>query len=160
MILFDPYNAVFQDGYFVSCFDRIQELLPEPVDNRHGRVTPDAAHNGSGSGKRVDALGEEHAGGSLAEFADGIEDHSSRCGAYGDGQAERFPFHRHAVDLRVVLVPAGDTRFIEHHGHLEGRVLAEIELGDPDEPFAKPEWLGEEVTSDPRYYNVNMLQSL
>ena len=46
------------------------------------------------------------------------------------------------------------------HGHLEGRVLAEIELGDPDEPFAKPEWLGEEVTGDQRYYNVNMLQSL
>lgn len=42
------------------------------------------------------------------------------------------------------------------HGRLEGRVLAEIELGDEHEPFAKPEWLGEEVTGQPQYYNANM----
>ena len=42
------------------------------------------------------------------------------------------------------------------HGRLEGRVLAEIELGDENEPFEKPEWLGEEVTGQPEYYNANM----
>lgn len=41
----------------------------------------------------------------------------------------------------------------EFHGRLEGLVLAEIELGEEDEPFDRPEWLGEEVTGDPRYYN-------
>lgn len=42
------------------------------------------------------------------------------------------------------------------HGRLEGRVLAEIELGSEDEAFARPEWLGEEVTGLPQYYNANM----
>jgi CYTH domain-containing protein len=42
------------------------------------------------------------------------------------------------------------------HGRLDGRVLAEIELGDEHEPFERPEWLGEEVTGLPQYYNANM----
>lgn len=42
------------------------------------------------------------------------------------------------------------------HGHKEGLVLAEIELGDEQEPFERPEWLGEEVTGQPQYYNANM----
>lgn len=42
------------------------------------------------------------------------------------------------------------------HGRLEGRILAEIELGDENEPFERPEWLGEEVTGQPQYYNANM----
>ena len=42
------------------------------------------------------------------------------------------------------------------HGRLEGRILAEIELGDEHEPFERPEWLGEEVTGLPQYYNANM----
>ena len=42
------------------------------------------------------------------------------------------------------------------HGRLDGRILAEIELGDEREPFSKPEWLGDEVTGLPPYYNANM----
>jgi CYTH domain-containing protein len=42
------------------------------------------------------------------------------------------------------------------HGRLEGRVLAEIELTEENEPFAHPAWLGEEVTGQPQYYNANM----
>ena len=42
------------------------------------------------------------------------------------------------------------------HGRLEGRVLAEIELGDENEPFVRPDWIGEEVTGLPQYYNANM----
>ena len=42
------------------------------------------------------------------------------------------------------------------HGRLDGLVLAEIELGSEDEPFARPEWLGDEVTGLPQYYNANM----
>ena len=42
------------------------------------------------------------------------------------------------------------------YGHKAGLVLAEIELGDENEPFEKPEWLGEEVTGNPQYYNANM----
>ncbi len=42
------------------------------------------------------------------------------------------------------------------HGRLEGRILAELELGTEDEPFLRPEWIGEEVTGQPQYYNANM----
>lgn len=36
-------------------------------------------------------------------------------------------------------------------GALEGIVLAEIELEDEAQAFARPDWLGEEVTGDPRF---------
>jgi len=58
---------------------------------------------------------------------------------------------------------------IEHEGHYwavdeflgvnAGLWLAEIELMSADEEFAKPVWLGREVTDDPRYYNVNLAQN-
>ena len=41
----------------------------------------------------------------------------------------------------------------EFHGENDGLVMAEIELGSPDEPFERPSWLGKEVTDDKRYYN-------
>jgi len=42
------------------------------------------------------------------------------------------------------------------HGRLDGLVLAEIELGDENEPVSLPDWIGEEVTGQPQYYNANM----
>lgn len=39
-------------------------------------------------------------------------------------------------------------------GDNAGLVVAEIELDQEDEPFIKPDWAGEEVSHDPRYYNV------
>jgi len=44
----------------------------------------------------------------------------------------------------------------EFHGENQGLIVAEIELEHEDQVFAKPGWLGEEVTGDPRYYNVNL----
>jgi CYTH domain-containing protein len=41
----------------------------------------------------------------------------------------------------------------EFAGSNTGLIIAEIELADKDEEFEKPEWLGKEVTSDPRFYN-------
>ena len=37
-------------------------------------------------------------------------------------------------------------------------VVAEIELPSEDHPFEKPDWLGEEVTDDPRYTNSYLSQ--
>lgn len=42
----------------------------------------------------------------------------------------------------------------EFYGENEGLVMAEIELNSEEEAFEKPEWLGEEVTNDERYYNA------
>jgi adenylate cyclase len=42
----------------------------------------------------------------------------------------------------------------EFHGENDGLVVAELELDSEDEPFARPPWLGPEVTQHRRYYNV------
>lgn len=42
------------------------------------------------------------------------------------------------------------------YGDNKGLVVAEIELQSEDEHFDKPDWLGEEVTDDPRYLNCNL----
>jgi adenylate cyclase len=56
--------------------------------------------------------------------------------------------------------------FVKHENHLweidefdgenAGLIVAEIELNALDEIFAKPNWVGEEVTQDVRYYNNNL----
>ncbi len=47
----------------------------------------------------------------------------------------------------------------EFHGDNEGLVVAEIELSDENEPFDKPDWIGEEVTDDTRYYNAQLVKN-
>jgi len=39
-----------------------------------------------------------------------------------------------------------------------GLVVAEIELHSVDQPFEKPDWIGEEVSDDARYYNANLIR--
>ena len=41
-------------------------------------------------------------------------------------------------------------------GHNEGLILAEVELKSEDEEFISPDWLGEEVTGIPKYYNSQL----
>jgi len=47
----------------------------------------------------------------------------------------------------------------EFLGQNSGLWLAEIELNDENEPFDTPDWLGEEVTHDRRYYNSQLSQN-
>jgi adenylate cyclase len=44
----------------------------------------------------------------------------------------------------------------EFEGDNAGLIVAEIELGHPDEEFDKHDWIGEEVTHDVRYYNTSL----
>ncbi len=44
----------------------------------------------------------------------------------------------------------------EFDGENEGLIVAEIELEAVGEMFAKPDWIGAEVTQDVRYYNNNL----
>lgn len=46
----------------------------------------------------------------------------------------------------------------EFYGDNEGLIVAEVELSDEDEEFEKPEWLGEEVSGDPKYYNAMLMK--
>lgn len=44
----------------------------------------------------------------------------------------------------------------EFHGEQEGLVVAEIELEYEEQVFEKPDFIGKEVTDDPRYCNANI----
>jgi adenylate cyclase len=46
----------------------------------------------------------------------------------------------------------------EFHGENEGLVMAEVELDREDERPPLPDWLGEEVSHDARYYNANLVR--
>jgi CYTH domain-containing protein len=45
----------------------------------------------------------------------------------------------------------------EFAGENQGLVVAEVELDSPDQPLELPDWVGEEVTHDPRYLNANLV---
>lgn len=59
------------------------------------------------------------------------------------------------IDKTRYLVKNGDLCFEidEFYGDNEGLTMAEIELPDEDTEFQRPDWLGEEVTGDKRFYN-------
>lgn len=66
------------------------------------------------------------------------------------------------IEKERFLVPAADGHTWEvdiFHGENEGLVVAEIELGAEDEPFARPDWLADEVTGDARYYNSSLART-
>jgi len=44
----------------------------------------------------------------------------------------------------------------EFSGDNKGLVIAEVELNSSEEKFIKPNWLGEEVTGDVKYYNSQL----
>ena len=55
-----------------------------------------------------------------------------------------IPFGKHLYEVDVF---EGDNK---------GLIIAEIELENENESFEKPNWLGEEVTGDDRYYNASL----
>ena len=46
----------------------------------------------------------------------------------------------------------------EFCGDNAGLIVAEVELESEGQTFRKPEWVGEEVTADLRYYNSNLVK--
>ncbi len=61
---------------------------------------------------------------------------------------------------RTILDERGSRWEIDEFlGNNRGLILAEIELQTEDQPFEKPEWLGREVSHDPRYYNLALAKT-
>ena len=60
------------------------------------------------------------------------------------------------IDKTRYLIKSGEHTFEvdEFYGENEGLLMAELELKSENEPFEKPDWLGQEVTGDERYYNA------
>jgi CYTH domain-containing protein len=47
----------------------------------------------------------------------------------------------------------------EFFGENDGLIVAEVELESEDQAFKKPEWVGAEVTGDPKYFNSNLIRN-
>ena len=64
------------------------------------------------------------------------------------------------IDKTRWIVPAAEDglkwEVDEFHGKHEGLTLAEIELTSEEQEVEKLDFVGEDVTSNPRYYNANM----
>lgn len=65
------------------------------------------------------------------------------------------------IDKTRYLVPAGKHTFEvdEFYGENEGLIVAEVELSSEDEAFETPDWLGQEVTGDVKYYNSMLMKN-
>ena len=65
------------------------------------------------------------------------------------------------IDKTRYLVDVGSHTFEvdEFYGDNEGLVVAEVELSDENEEFCRPDWLGEEVTGDKKYYNSMLMKN-
>ncbi|MEN8123261.1 MAG: CYTH domain-containing protein, partial [Bacteroidota bacterium] len=66
-----------------------------------------------------------------------------------------------AIDKTRYLVDSGKHTFEvdEFYGDNQGLTVAEVELSDENEEFIKPEWLGEEVTGDAKYFNSMLMKN-
>lgn len=64
------------------------------------------------------------------------------------------------IDKTRYLVKCGKHTFEvdEFYGENEGLVVAEVELGNMNEPFEQPSFLGEEVTGQIEYYNSSLMK--
>ncbi|OFY45159.1 MAG: adenylate cyclase [Bacteroidetes bacterium GWF2_40_14] len=65
------------------------------------------------------------------------------------------------IDKTRFIVKAGTHSFEvdEFYGENLGLTVAEIELSAENEYFEMPEWLGEEVTGNEKYYNSKLLHN-
>jgi adenylate cyclase len=65
------------------------------------------------------------------------------------------------IDKTRYNIKYGDHMFEvdEFYGENEGLTVAEVELSSEDEKFEKPDWLGEEVTGDIRYFNSMLMKN-
>ncbi|MBW6478270.1 MAG: CYTH domain-containing protein, partial [Bacteroidales bacterium] len=64
------------------------------------------------------------------------------------------------IEKTRYLVKSGEHTFEvdEFYGDNKGLIIAELELKSEDEAFFKPEWIGEEVTGDKKYYNAYLVK--
>ena len=65
------------------------------------------------------------------------------------------------IDKTRYLVDVGRHTYEvdEFYGDNEGLTVAEIELSSEDEAYEKPDFIGEEVTGDVKYYNSFLMKN-
>ena len=79
---------------------------------------------------------------------------TSDCNAMLDGLAEKPIIEKKRYKIKF----SGLTWEVdEFFGENAGLIVAEVELTSEHQTFEKPSWIGEEVTSDTRYFNSNLI---
>jgi adenylate cyclase len=82
----------------------------------------------------------------------------------------QYPMRRTMLDLLCERPLIEKTRYREtfggrmweidvFHGDNQGLVVAEVEVSDESECVQPPPWLGREVSTDPRYFNSNLIHN-
>jgi len=62
--------------------------------------------------------------------------------------------------IRYVIMHEGLSWEVdEFKGENEGLILAELEVRSEDQSFSLPDWIGIEVSDDPRYSNSNLVKN-
>ncbi len=64
------------------------------------------------------------------------------------------------IEKKRYKVPGGGLVFEvdEFFGENAGLVVAEVELADETQKIELPDWIGAEVSGDPRYFNSNLIR--
>lgn len=67
--------------------------------------------------------------------------------------------HRPLIEKMRYRIPQSDLvwEVDEFSGENSGLIIAEIELQHENQMFTLPDWIGQEVTEDPKYYNSNLV---
>lgn len=82
------------------------------------------------------------------EYEIPIKDARQMLGYSRGAQIEKV---RHSLELS-----GGDWVVDEFQGRHSGLLIAEVELQSPTGALELPDWLGDEVTGDPQYYNSSL----
>lgn len=63
------------------------------------------------------------------------------------------------IEKKRFRLPAGSLTWEidEFGGENQGLIVAEIEIPNDEHSIPKPDWVGREVTGDPRYYNLHLV---
>jgi adenylate cyclase len=66
---------------------------------------------------------------------------------------------RPIIEKTRYRIPQGEVvwEIDEFEGDNRGLIVAEVELKDEHQSVRMPDWIGQEVTSDPRYFNANLV---
>ena len=141
----------YRQGYLNSSFDRTVRVR---TIGDQGFITVKGPNNGIARLEFEYVIPADDANEMLTELAEKPLIEKNR---YRILRGKHFPDVLSPKNPIAVLRGKHVWEVDEFLGDNAGLVVAEIELGSVDEPFEKPEWIGEEVSGDPRYYNSNLV---
>ena len=132
------YGAVSFYPDMISCLHRFQKFIAQRIDGGHGAFGPYVGEDGARRGEGVDRFGEKHTGGAALHGVGAIKYHPAGGGADRLGEAEGFPRHFPAVEIRVVLIAAGGFFIAELQRFLEGGQRIQSAVRNQGFRFAAP----------------------